>query len=435
MFKSQIAKHSYHNLLGQAFPLLIGLVVIPKLIQQMGLERFGVLTLVWAVIGYFSFLDFGLSRVMTLKVSAMLGFKSSVEISETFWSILKLILLITSIGAMGLYIFGEWTSAHDFLRSKASESVYREGLLSLKIMALTLPAITLTAGLRGFLEAKEQFPRLSFLQIQMGTFNFLIPFGIAFLSPQLPWIVFGLALLRYLYMGLHLRLCFSVEPALKNYRSLPLSQSTHLMREGGWVSISNVIGPVMVYFDRFFVAAMIPTAQIPYYTTPAEIVSRLLILPSALSRTLFPAFAKQADVAHRIHLYRRGSLVLAVIMFGIVLFGIAVGRFALKQWLGEEFAENSYPALAILLVGIGFNSVAWIPFALIQGLGRSDLTAKVHLVELPLYITSLWFLISNWGLRGAALAWTLRCFFDYVILSIIAGRIIQGSGDQLHPKS
>ncbi|MFS6652683.1 hypothetical protein WHK00_14665, partial [Staphylococcus aureus] len=46
---------------------------IPYLIKQVGVEAFGVLTLIWALIGYFSLFDFGLGRALTQQVAATLA--------------------------------------------------------------------------------------------------------------------------------------------------------------------------------------------------------------------------------------------------------------------------------------------------------------------------------------------------------------------------
>ena len=62
------------------------------------------------------------------------------------------------------------------------------------------------------------------------------------------------------------------------------------------------------------------------------------------------------------------------------------------------------------------KSLALIPFTLIQGLGRPDVTAKFHLLELPLYAGLLWFLVSRMGIAGAALAWTLRTTLDAILM-------------------
>jgi O-antigen/teichoic acid export membrane protein len=55
-----LKRNTIWNLAGTGLPLLLGAITIPYLIARVGVEAFGVLTLVWALIGYFSLFDFGL---------------------------------------------------------------------------------------------------------------------------------------------------------------------------------------------------------------------------------------------------------------------------------------------------------------------------------------------------------------------------------------
>ena len=48
------------SLLGNVLPMVAALAAVPFLLHYLGQERLGVLSLVWVVIGYFSFLDMGL---------------------------------------------------------------------------------------------------------------------------------------------------------------------------------------------------------------------------------------------------------------------------------------------------------------------------------------------------------------------------------------
>jgi hypothetical protein len=48
----------------------------------------------------------------------------------------------------------------------------------------------------------------------------------------------------------------------------------------------------------------------------------------------------------------------------------------------------------------------------VQGVGRSDLTAKLHGIELPIYAAVLFLLTKALGLRGVAIAWTFRVAID-----------------------
>ena len=69
----RLARNTLWSLLGQGAPLLAALVTIPVLVRNLGTERFGILTLIWMVIGYFSVFDLGLGRALTKLVAAKLG--------------------------------------------------------------------------------------------------------------------------------------------------------------------------------------------------------------------------------------------------------------------------------------------------------------------------------------------------------------------------
>jgi hypothetical protein len=70
------------NMLGTILPMLMGLIAVPVLIEQLGAPRFGVVTLVWMVVGYFSLFDLGLGRALTHVVAEKLGRGASKEIPE-----------------------------------------------------------------------------------------------------------------------------------------------------------------------------------------------------------------------------------------------------------------------------------------------------------------------------------------------------------------
>ena len=85
-------------------------------------------------------------------------------------------------------------------------------------------------------------------------------------------------------------------------------------------------------------------------------------------------------------------------------------------WLGKDFAENSKEVVRILAFGVLINSLAHIPYALLQSSGRPNLTAKFHIIELPIYFFLALILVSKWGINGAATVWTLRVILDTALL-------------------
>ena len=57
---------------------------------------------------------------------------------------------------------------------------------------------------------------------------------------------------------------------------------------GGWITVSNIISPAMVYFDRFIISNMLGARHVAYYSGPSEAIARLGILPAAVGRAIFP---------------------------------------------------------------------------------------------------------------------------------------------------
>jgi O-antigen/teichoic acid export membrane protein len=96
----------------------------------------------------------------------------------------------------------------------------------------------------------------------------------------------------------------------------------------------------------------------------------------------------------------------------------------MRLWLGAEYAARGTLVAQWLVAGVLVNSLAYLPFTLLQARGRADLAAKAHLAELPLYLAALAWLVPAHGIEGAALAWALRCAADAALLFLLAGRAV-----------
>jgi O-antigen/teichoic acid export membrane protein len=79
--------------------------------------------------------------------------------------------------------------------------------------------------------------------------------------------------------------------------------------------------------------------------------------------------------------------------------------------------------MQVIGLGVLINSLGHTPFAFLQGIGRPDLPAKFHIIELPIYIVLVWILLSEFGIVGAACAWTLRVLLDTFLLFFAAFKI------------
>lgn len=253
------------NALGTLLPVLAAVVAVPPLIDGLGAERFGLLTLVWALVGYASLFVLGLGRALTGVVAERLG-RANAACDD------KLGLLL-------------WT-----------------GLWRL---------VALRPGL---------------------------------LRPSRP-------------------------------RQVP---SRQLLGQGGWMTVSKVVGPLMTYLDRFIVGAILGIATVK----------------GIVLGVLFPAMATAfaSDPARARGLYADAATVLRHGLWVGCLMLVLFAEELLAAWIDPAFARQAAPGAQWLGVGVWINVLAPTPFTLLQGVGRSDLIATVHLAELALYLA----LVARW---------------------------------------
>src|SRR5882724_6272943 len=103
-----LARNTVWNLIGSGAPMLVAVVCIPILIRGLGTDRFGVLTLAWALIGYASLFDLGLCRALTQLVARKLGAGEDREVPALVWTSLLLMLLLGVLGTAIAISLAPW---------------------------------------------------------------------------------------------------------------------------------------------------------------------------------------------------------------------------------------------------------------------------------------------------------------------------------------
>jgi O-antigen/teichoic acid export membrane protein len=417
------------NLGGQVVPLFVGLFAIPVLITQLGTDRFGVLTLAWMAVGYFSLFDLGLGRALTQLVAERIGTEDEADVHRLAGTALALMLAFGALGAVLGVALAPWVT-HRVLRIPVE--LQAESQRAFLLLALSLPLVITTAGLRGLLEGLHRFAWVNAIRIPMGIFTFLGPLVVLPFSNSLVAIVGVLIAGRAIGWLAHLICCVKAVPGLRKMTG-DVGMVPLLLGFGGWMTVTNIVGPFMTYMDRVLIGAVISAAAVAYYATPYEIITKMWLVPAAILGVLFPAFSAglRRDRDWVLRTFRRTVALMVLILFppalGIVLFA---GE-GLTLWLGVEFARESAPVARWLAVGVFVNSLALVPFTLIQGAGRPDLTAKLHLLELPPYLLGLWWFTTRHGIEGAAAMWTVRATLDAIVLYALVLPFVPGGSAAL----
>jgi len=183
-----------------------------------------------------------------------------------------------------------------------------------------------------------------------------------------------------------------------------------------------------VYADRFFLGAPREVAAVGTYAAPFDALMRCLIVPHSVARALFPKMTGLYATGQRGQLRSvvwHATGVVAALVFVPLTILFAFAPFLLGKWLGPHFAEAAGTAARILAIGFFFNALAPIPFGLLAAIDRPDIDAKFHVAELCVHVPLTWWLVSRYGIPGAATAWSIRAALDAVLLFSAASFVLR----------
>jgi len=411
------------NFVGQLVPLIVAVAAMPYLVRSLGVERFGILTLAWMVVGYFSVFDMGVGRATTKYVAEYIAVGNQKELPRLIWTSLAILLGVGALAGLILYWITP-VAVTDLL--KVPPGLAEETTRVFRLLSFCIPFILGTAGSRGVLEAQQKFGVINLIKVPADVSTFLAPMAALFLSRELFPAVAALVLCRMAFSLIYLLSCLSSLPGLMHPRWPSAAHGKTVLRFGGWLTVSNIVSPFMNYMDRVIIGATLGMTAVAFYATPYDMVTKLLIVAGSLMGVMFPVFSaySQVDLEKLVGLYERMTKYVLMAMLPLVLAVVVMAEPLLRLWLGRDFAEHSTVVLQILAIGVFINAIARIPLSALHAFGRTDLTAISHLVELPIYAGMLWVLLPRFGIVGVAIAFALRMAGDAALLVVLSRRII-----------
>ncbi len=410
MIKS-IAKLIISNIL----PALIGLIAIPSIIHNIGIGKFGMVSIFWMIAGTLNFLDFGIPKAITYHVSKKgISDTNDIDIISSLINMLLYLgcafLIITIVSGLFYYYFMGGNS---------------ENILSVLIVVMTVPVIIFSNSYRGILEGLEKFDRIAIIRFFVGTWMFLAPLVVSCFSSSLIIIALSLLIGRVVFLFAFLLFTspyYKLKPV-----AIELGKIKPLLKYAIGTSISGIISPLLSYADRFVIGYYCGSYSLGQYASSNEINQRSLILASTLTSVIFP---KMAFLIENGKWSKLEKLVLTSSLCVFFIYGVwaVVAKFfgneIISLWLKIDDVEIISQLLFIGSLAVAINSLGYTYFSLIHALGKSSYTAKVHIIEAIVYIPLLSYMTINDGLFGAAYTYLAKNTFDTLIMLISGLRFI-----------
>ena len=414
-----LGRSSVVNLAGAAVPLLVSLPAVGALARVLDAERFALVLLAWALVGFAGVLDMGLSRA-TVRQSALLRDQPSAAADALRSAVLSVSLLGAAAALLVLLLRAPLLDALSVSAEHRDDAA--QGLLW---AALSIPLLLPVLVMQGHWDGVEDFVESNLQRALSSSLVPLLTLAGAAWDRSFGAAMSGLLLARVLALALALgRRGMAARLAGARFDAARLRG---LLRDGGWVSVSNLVSPDMNTLDRYLLGFARQAAAVGFYAAPSDAANKLLVVPVAITRGLFPALSREDCAVKRQELVWQAHRLVALTCVPLAAAGAWLAPVVLGLWLGPSFVEPSTPVLQILMAGFLLGAFAQVPFTEVQARGRADLSARLHLLELVPFLIGAWWLSREHGAIGTALAWTLRYAAD-LLLHALAARSIREDG-------
>jgi O-antigen/teichoic acid export membrane protein len=380
----------------QLVAIVATFVATPIELDRMGEERYGIVVVLSAAVGYVGLLDIGAAWAVMRFVPWHRERQDDAAAQRVVAAAALVSLGVgTAVGAVVFALADPLSSVLDVSSSSEGETVR-----ALRVTAVSVPILLLVSVFSGLGRAVGMFPLVGVVSAGQVVVLNAVWVAVAGTSDDVvkvlvAQLLIGCAAIAITASGIKLRRQWALRPRIPRWETL-----REITGFGSKTSSGQAGLGLLIAADKPVLGSVIPVASVPFYSIPFALAVRITLVSSSVSSAVFPpavAALARGDQAEFARLRERAFTVVGLVS-GLLAVNCAFGgRPLLDWWLGSGFAEDGWPALAILGVGFGVLACGSIGSVLLDAAGRPGAAAILMLTG---------------GILGLALSGSLAALWD-----------------------
>ena len=422
-----LLRNSIWNLSGLALPTLVALLTVPILIRYLGMEGFGIITLIGSIVGYFGVLDLNLTAGAIKYLAQFHAQQEEEKFSETFWFGCIFYGLLGLTGALLLYVFAEFLVEHVF---NLATKNHQDLLLALRLAALGFFLSQMQSYLLVVPQALQRYDYSAQSECMFGVVFNITSAVVASLDGGIVGVIAARVVISVLNLIYLMAMLHQLGIRLKPRR--PSRYIVHLLtRFSAYAYLSRMGSLLHQYGDKLIIGLLAGPVAVTLYTVPSQLASRLLGLTYRLSSVIYPrvsALSARGEISQLRLLYLDSTRLLTYLNLAVLSIVILCGDKFLFYWVGEQFVETGYPILILIAFAMFLDSLTNLPSLVNDGLGHPQLTGRFALARGIVGILLIFIGTTFFDIRGAAGAHLLASLIMSILfLYVVHERTIPAS--------
>lgn len=396
-----LLRNSLWNLSGSAVPMVVALATVPLLIGALGVEGFGIVTMVGSVIGYFGVLDINLSSGAIKYLAEHHAANDRRRFAETFWFGCMFYGFLGLLGATAIYFAADGLVGRFFQVSSAMQDAT---VTAFQIAALGF-ALTQTQNyLMVVPQALQRYDRSAQSEAFFGIAVNLASVAAAMSGAGIVGVIIArvsVSAVNVLYLiWLIRRFDVGLTPCWpgKEVR-------TALTSFSAYAYLSKIASTLQQHADKLIVGSIAGPVALTFYTVPVTLAGRILGLTYRLSSVIYPrasALAGAGRIGELRPVYLGVMRYVTYINLAALGMIVLAGDEFLRRWVGQDFVAQGYPVLILMTLALLADSLTNIPSLVNDALGHPRVTGRFALANGVCGVAAVYIGTVLGGIVGAA---------------------------------
>ena len=403
-----IKKNIVSNYISQIYITLAGLISVPILIKEMGIDAYGLVGFYIALQGIFQLLDIGLSTTISRQAT---NYKHSID-QKLFLRIKKYAeKFFIGVGLCGIILF--FYSSNYIANSWLKESNFPSYVINdvIKIMGVIIVIRWTSFLYRGIITGFEEQVWLSKINIIITTLKYYI---------VIPLIIY---LDNHIYFYFKYQLIISVleivilivysKLLIKNYYSNSsnetLTSIKPLLKFALGIASTSTIWILVTQLDKIYLSKIISLKDYGEYSAIFLLASGVTLINNPISLALIPrltAIASEKNYQKLNEEYKKYTRLICLATAPLAFILIIFSKQIIWVWTGnEELSDSSYKLLIVYSAANYIVNIGGMAYYLQYAKGNVKFHVIGNIISTIIYMPIMLIATNKYGAIGAASSW------------------------------
>lgn len=431
MAPASVKRNVIFNYIGQFYITIIGIVVLPLFLGQMGAEAYGLIGFFALLQAWMSLLDLGMSPTLGREVARLKSNSSEHWRLLTVVNSLEIVFIFIAVALGGTILIGRDWIASDWLKFDSLEPETVTTVLS--VIAITVSLRWVSSLNRSGINAYEAQVWMNSVDLVVNTLRYPVALLLVMFTDGSveAYFFFQLALVVAEFTVIRIKFRQLLPKRSARVYLFSLDELKRIAPFALGIGYTGAIWVLLTQLDKLLLSKFLPLSEYGYFALVGTAVGGIGVMGGPISRAVLPRMTgllAKGQEQEMLQLYRKSSRLVVALVTPTAITMAVYPWLVVHAWTGDrEAAEWASEILRLFALGAGLMAILSYQYFLQYAHGDLKYHIRWNTFSVIINVPLIFYAAANFGALGVAWVWLgFRLFSFCVWMPFIHSRFAPG---------